>query len=63
MTLEVFIWSVIASVVAAIIGGATYKIVNKNKTRKSIKQKGDNNTAFMDSTIHINPTKTDKDEK
>jgi Na+/glutamate symporter len=59
MTIEIFFWSVVASIVAAaIIGGPVYKIINKNKTKKSIKQKGNNNTAFMDSSININSNKS-----
>lgn len=61
MTLENFIWSVIASIVATLIlGTTTYKIINKNKTKKKIKQKGNNNNAFMDSTININSSKGDE---
>ncbi|PGM48639.1 hypothetical protein [Bacillus thuringiensis] len=66
MTLDGFTWSVIASIVAALIIGATvtYKIVNKNKTNKRIDQGGNNNTAYMDSTININSdNKKNKDDK
>ncbi|WP_053365449.1 hypothetical protein [Bacillus sp. FJAT-27245] len=59
MDSSAFFWSVIASFVAAVFLGATYKIVNKNKTKKEINQKGNNNTAFIDSSININ--KRDKE--
>ncbi|SCC33174.1 Protein of unknown function [Bacillus cereus] len=64
MTLDGFTWSVIASIVAALIMGATvtYKIVNKNKTNKHIDQGGNNNTAYMDSTVNINSDKKNKDD-
>ncbi|MEQ2529201.1 hypothetical protein WMO40_21230 [Bacillaceae bacterium CLA-AA-H227] len=56
MTLDAFGLSILASVIAAIIVGSSivYKIINKNKTKKNIKQKGKKNTAIMDSTININ---------
>lgn len=66
MTLDVFIWSVIAGIVATLIVGAgvAYKIVNRNKTNKSIKQDGTSNNAFMDSTININSNNNNnKDDK
>ncbi|MCT6901614.1 MAG: hypothetical protein M3Z48_00110 [Lactobacillus sp.] len=65
MTLDVFLWSVIASIVAAVIfgGAATYKITNRNKTKKKINQKGNNNTAYMDSTVNINSDNKNKDDK
>jgi hypothetical protein len=63
MTLEAFIWSVAAGILATILVGTTYKIINKNKTKKTINQKGNNNTAFMDSTININSEKNSKGEK
>lgn len=54
MELTDFIWSVIAGLIATVIvGGAAYKLNNKNKTKKSILQKGDSNKAMMDSTINI----------
>lgn len=62
MTIEAFIWSVVAGVLATILVGTTYKINNKNKTKKNINQKGNNNTAFMDSTININSEKNSKSE-
>lgn len=62
MSLSGFIWSVIAGVLASFFVGATYKIINKNRIKKSIKQKGNNNTAFMDSTININSEKKHKGE-
>lgn len=64
MTLNAFIWSVIASIVAAIIvGTTTYKLINKNKTKKIFKQKGDSNIGFMDSKININSNRDNKGEK
>lgn len=55
MDLTTFTWSVIASLVAAaIIGGVAFKVIHKNKTNNSIKQKGEGNTAYMNSTIHNN---------
>jgi hypothetical protein len=64
MTFSDFGLSILASIIATfLIGGAiTYKIVIKNN-KKSIKQKGHTNTAFMDSSIN-NDTKTEnKGEK
>lgn len=58
MDISTFMWSVIASIVAAVIIGApvTYKIVTRNKikSRDNINQTGSNNTAFQNSTITNN---------
>ncbi|RIW34037.1 hypothetical protein D3H55_10600 [Bacillus salacetis] len=64
MTLSDFGLSILASIIAALlIGGAiTYKIVIKNN-KKSIKQKGRTNTAFMDSSININTKNENKGDK
>lgn len=62
MSLSAFILSVAAGVLATLLVGATYKIINKNKIKKSIKQIGNNNTAYMDSTIHMQSEKKHKGE-
>lgn len=62
MSLAGFIWSVIAGVLATFFVGATYKIINKNRIKKSINQKGNNNTAFMNSTINMHSDKKHKGE-
>jgi len=62
MDLSTFIWSVLASIVAAAIGTATYKIINRNKNINKINQKGNNNNAYVNSTI-INYEKGERNDK
>ncbi len=61
MTINIFLWSVFAGIIATVIVGSTYKFTNKNKTKKTIKQKGENNTAIMDSWVNINSDKNKGD--
>lgn len=63
MDISTFVWSVIASIVATLIlGGAVYNVINKNKTRNTIVQKGKSHQAYMNSTIHIRADKSKKGE-
>ncbi|KAA6446926.1 hypothetical protein [Bacillus swezeyi] len=58
MELSTFSWSVLASLVAtALIGGAS--VIYKKKSKGTIKQKGDGNTAYMNSIVY-NERKEDK---
>ncbi|MEK5272494.1 MULTISPECIES: hypothetical protein [unclassified Aeribacillus] len=64
MDLSTFIWSVLAGIVAtALIGTATYKIINRNKNLNKINQEGNNNNAYMNSTININYEKGERNDK
>lgn len=62
MDLSNFIWSVIASIVAAVIMGAGAVTIYRNKTRNNIKQPGNNNNAIQNSTININSPDREKKE-
>jgi hypothetical protein len=63
MDLSTFIWSVLASIVAAaIVGTATYKIINRNRNINKINQNGNNNNAYVNSTI-INSEKGEHNDK
>jgi preprotein translocase subunit SecG len=64
MSLDGFSLSILASVLATLIVGSTiaYKIINKNKTNKTIKQKGKNNNAIMDSKVNINSERKNRGE-
>lgn len=62
MDLSNFTWSVIASIVAAVIMGAGAVTIYRNKTRNNIKQTGNNNNAIQNSTININSPDREKKE-
>lgn len=55
-----FTQELILAIIAVIAAGAAITVsISKNKSSKSIKQKGNNSTAYIDSDVRINQ----KDEK
>lgn len=67
MEIDAFVWSIIAGIVAtALVGTALFKIINKNKTKNVVKQKGNTNQAIVGSTVTINnssSSRNDNDDK
>jgi hypothetical protein len=58
--------STIATILGTLIVGAVaggYIIFNNNKCKNNINQKGNNNTAFMNTTININSDKGESNDR
>lgn len=63
MEISSVITAIISALVAAGVAITSYKVINRNKSKNTINQKGNNNNAFMNSNINIDSTVNKKDEE